>query len=300
MKAKEIERLRAERSGDEAVHGLIARPPECFRPDRTETISAPGERPPDELVSGVSMDCLVGQHNGARHLATGLVSFAPGAQLPYHTHPVSESVTLLSGSAIVSVEEREYCLGTFDNIVIPEDLPHSVRNASDSESARFHVAFPSASPARDWVTAAFERLPMPHGSTGTRGKERITRFTTASRSEAGPGTSFIDHFNQELMPGLKMSGGYGLFQPGGRLPAHFHDFDESICIIEGTATCVCEGRRHSMSGGTTALQPRGRVHYFINESAEPMSMLWVYAGPSPDRLLVEESCATTTGAAWPE
>ncbi len=46
-----------------------------------------------------------------------------------------------------------------------------------------------------------------------------------------------------------MSGGYGLFQPGGRLPAHVHDFDESICIIDGEATCVVEGRRHTMSSG---------------------------------------------------
>ena len=244
------------------------------------------------------MDCLVGQHNGARHLTTGLVSFSPGARLPYHTHPVSESVTLLSGSAIASVEGREYCLDTLDNIVIPRGLPHSVRNASNSEPACFHVAFPSTSPTRDWVTAVYEPRSMPHDSVGVKAKERMTRFSTAARTEAGPGTSFIDHFNQELMPGVEMSGGYGLFQQGGRLPAHFHDFDVSICIIEGTAICVCEGRRHTMSGGATALQPRGRVHYFVNESARLMAMLWVYAGRSPDRLLVEERCATVAGAAW--
>ena len=55
------------------------------------------------------------------------------------------------------------------------------------------------------------------------------------------------------MPGIEMSGGYGLFQPGGRLPAHVHDFDESICIIEGEATCVVEGRRYTMCDGATAL-----------------------------------------------
>jgi uncharacterized cupin superfamily protein len=76
-----------------------------------------------------------------------------------------------------------------------------------------------------------------------------------------------------------MSGGYGLFHPGGRLPAHYHDIDESISIIDGVATCVVEGRRHALSGCETALVPRGRVHYFINDSAGTMAMLWVYAGP---------------------
>jgi quercetin dioxygenase-like cupin family protein len=277
-----------------------ARPPESFRPDRTENINRAGERPPVELVPGVQLDCLVGLHNGARNLTTGLVEFAPGAHLPYHTHAVSESITLLAGSALVMVEGRTYHLSPLDNLVIPRSLAHSVRNTSSSEPARFHVAFPSVSPGREWIMATFERRDVPKTSAGVCGKERFTRFNTAPRSEAGPGTSFIDYFNRALMPNLEMSGGYGLFQPGGRLPAHFHDFDESICIIEGTATCICEGRLHSLSDGATALQPRGRVHYFINNSEDPMAMLWVYAGPTPDRLLTQERCATEAGAAWPE
>ena len=101
-----------------------------------------------------------------------------------------------------------------------------------------------------------------HARQGTRDAIQAA----ATRFEAGPGTSFIDYFNHDLMPGIEMSGGYGLFQPGGRLPAHFHDFDESICITERPATCVVEGRRYQMSDCSTALQPRGRVHYFINET----------------------------------
>lgn len=95
-----------------------------------------------------------------------------------------------------------------------------------------------------------------------------------------------------------MSGGYGLFHPTGRLPAHVHDFDESICIIAGQATCVVEGRRYSMRDSATALQPRGRVHYFINETQGTMEMLWVYAGPKPERIVVEERCATEEGNPW--
>jgi quercetin dioxygenase-like cupin family protein len=100
------------------------------------------------------------------------------------------------------------------------------------------------------------------------------------------------------MPNLEMSGGYGLFAPGGRLPAHFHDFDESICIVEGVATCIVEGREYQMSDLETAMQPRGRVHYFINNSHAPMAMIWVYAGPLPERIVVDESNATKEGNPW--
>ncbi len=278
----------------------LPRPPESLRPDRSETMNQPGKNPPVELAPGVSLDCLVGKHNAARNLTTGLVTFEPNAKLPYHTHPVSESITVLSGMAVVAVEGREYSLGLLDTIVIPRGLAHSAWNDSSTGRGVVHVALASDTPSRELISTPFDRHAMPNESAQVPGKERVTRFATATRFEAGPGTSFIDHFNKHLMPGIEMSGGYGLFQPGGRLPAHFHDFDESICIVDGTAVCIVEGRRYQQSGCNTALQPRGRVHYFINESKEPMAMIWVYAGPVPERVIVDERCATVEGNPWKE
>ena len=251
-----------------------------------------------ELAPGVLLDCLVGAGNAPRNLTTGLVTFEPKAKLPYHTHPVSESITVLSGSAFVGVEGREYLLGPLDNIVIPRGVAHAAWNASSDARGIVHVALASEAPPRDLVPAPVKSRVVEPESTGYPGKERVTRIASAPRSEAGPSTSFIDHFNQKLIPGIEMSGGYGLFQPGGRLPAHFHDFDESICIVEGTATCIVEGRKYQLANCATAFVPRGRVHYFINESRQPMAMVWVYAGPMPERIIVDESCGTTEGNPW--
>ena len=161
-----------------------------------------------------------------------------------------------------------------------------------------HIAMATDIPSRTLIERFFSKKAMPDDSIGVSGSERINRFATAKRGVAGPNTEFIDCFNEDLMPKLEMSGGYGLFEPGGRLPAHVHDFDESICIISGTATCVVEGRKYLMSDCSTALQPRGRVHYFINESNAPMEMIWVYAGPKPERIIVDERCATIEGNPW--
>ena len=161
-----------------------------------------------------------------------------------------------------------------------------------------HIALGTDDPSRVYVENKFTVRLMPAESARQPGAERINRVATAPRSSAGPNTEFIDCFNIDLMAGLEMSGGYGLFYPGGRLPAHFHDFDESICIIEGEATCIVEGRRYKLSGCETAMVPRGRVHYFVNDSAGPMEMVWVYAGPRPERILVDPSCATAEGSPW--
>jgi quercetin dioxygenase-like cupin family protein len=175
-----------------------------------------------------------------------------------------------------------------------------VENASASHEALLHVTFPTDAPSREAVEPIYPPRSMPDDSSGpcTAGLERVTCFKTVERLDAGDGAAFIDFFNDELMPGIEMSGGYGLFRRGSRLPAHIHDFDESICIVEGSATCVVEGRRYSMTGYSTALEPRGRVHYFINEMDEPMAMIWVYAGPSPRRIAVDERNATLEGNPW--
>ncbi len=276
----------------------LARPPESMRPDRDEVMNEVAAAPRSEIASGVTFECLVGEHNGARRLTTGLVTFVPEAGLPYHTHPFGESITLLRGAVTVEVEGRCYELGPLDNIVIPRETAHAARNLSARDSAVLHIAMASDRPTRALVEKPFPRQRMPGAAHGWLGAERVNRFQIAARGSVGPNTEFIDFFNEELLPGLEMSGGYGLFHPAGRLPAHLHDFDESICIIDGSALCVVEGRRYTLQSCATALVPRGRVHYFINESAGPMAMLWVYAGPRPERIVVDEKCATADGDPW--
>lgn len=276
----------------------LPQPPPEIRPERPEVMNPVGSGKRLEIDRGVVFECLVGAHNAARDLTSGIVTFTPGAQLAYHTHAFTESVTLLSGDAMIEVDGRRYEIGPLDNVVIPPGVAHHVVNVSAWNSAVFHVAMGSSSPARTLVERPISRRAVPADSEGTPGAERINRHKTAKRFEAGAGATFIDFFNQDLTPGIEMSGGYGLFRPGGRLPCHVHDFDESICIIEGTATCIVEGRRYTMSDNSTALQPRGRCHYFVNESDRPMAMLWVYAGPVPERLVLEEHNCTPAGAPW--
>ncbi len=277
--------------GEPVKPSPLPRPPESMRPDRPEVNTTVGSGVVSEVTPGVRFECLVGTQNLARNLTTGLVTLAAMAEWPAHTHPFSESITLLDGRGAVEVEGRRYDLAILDNVVIPRGVAHRVLNLSDQGPAVFHLAIAGAS--IDHTIA----LSVPP-STSNEGPERVNRFATAHRFEAGPKTEFIDFFNETILPGIEMSGGYGRFHPGGRLPAHVHDFDESICIIEGDATCVVEGRSFAMRDRATALQPRGRVHYFVNESDAPMAMLWVYAGPAPIRIMVDERCATVEGNPW--
>jgi 2-keto-3-deoxy-L-rhamnonate aldolase RhmA/quercetin dioxygenase-like cupin family protein len=265
----------------------LAEPPESTTPDRDEVITTLGDGETVELEPGVVMAALVGEFNAARGLTTGIVTMQPESMLDYHTHPCGESITLLEGEAEISVEGRTYRLGPLDNITIPRWLPHQARNPERDRVARLHVALAMSAVERASVARTFDCTEMPPDSNGTSGFERVTRFSRADRLQGvGPGTEFIDYFNAALMPGIEMSGGFARFDPGGRLPDHLHEFDESICIVRGNAHCLVEGRQYSLGNCATAMVPRGRVHYFINESPKQMDMIWVYAGPMPERIVI--------------
>jgi len=271
--------------------------PDSFRPDRMEVMNPAGENV-IELCRGVSFDCMVGKHNGAVNLTTGIVTFQPRTKLDTHRHTFGESVTVLEGQLQMTIEGRMYKLGPLDNVSIPAGLAHKAANIGQG-NAVVHIAMCSSTPDRELVENRISMRSMPTDHSYTHpGGERFTSFQNSERYEPGPSASFVDYFNAELIPGFDMSGGYGIFQHGGRLPAHLHDFDESICIVEGDASCWVEGRQYDMGDLTTALQPRGRIHYFINNSGAPMAMIWVYAGPMPERIVVDEECANVPGRAW--
>jgi mannose-6-phosphate isomerase-like protein (cupin superfamily) len=108
---------------------------------------------------------------------------------------------------------------------------------------------------------------------------------------------FLDLFKGSL-GSVGICGGYGRFRPGSSLPCHFHEYDESITIVEGSAVCLVKGARYQISGYGTAFVPAGRPHRFINETESDMAMIWVYAGNEPERILVEPEYCTGT-LSWP-
>jgi quercetin dioxygenase-like cupin family protein len=228
-----------------------------------------------------------GSHNGARNLFTGLITLASGASYPYYVRRFSEALILLDGEVAVDVEDQRYRLGPLDSINITAQRPRRLLNLSAGRLATLHLSLASAVPDQTWVNGRFAAVEQPGNAIGRAGSERLCRNDPAARFELAPRALFQNLFGAEL--GTQgICGGYGVFEPGARLPCHRHEFDESITIVQGVATCVVEGRRHDLSGNSTALVPEGRCHYFINLTLEVMTMVWVYAGDKPDRIVMDE------------
>ena len=66
--------------------------------------------------------------------------------------------------------------------------------------AQFHAAIPTTEPVRTPEGKFVSRRRMPADSTGQGGAERLTRYGSATRYEAGSNATCIDFFNADLVP----------------------------------------------------------------------------------------------------
>ena len=254
-------------------------------PSGKEYIIAGRAKSSGALAPGVTVCEFASQRCGARGMSTGTATFKPGAELPYHKHDVSEAATVLQGEAVVSIEGRTYTLGAFDCIHCPVGLAHRVVNPSKTRTLMIHTAFASPTPLREFTSDNFLSQDRSTGFPGREDPEDLVRIAKAPVYRLAEHTRFYDLFAGRF-GAVGICGGYGEFESGSSLPCHFHEYDESITIVKGEATCEVMGRRYRLSGYGTAVVPRGLPHRFLNLSEKVMAMIWVYAGSEPTRTLV--------------
>lgn len=250
---------------------------------RTEIITRIEGPPTGLLAPGVELRVLATGAMGSVGLTTALASFGADTELPYHRHPFSEVIVVLYGAPLVVVEGRRYQLRPFDAMHVPAGTAHAVQN-QEAMPAQLHSSFASDDPRRESVEASFplvERV-----ATDGSCPESLVRFDAAPIYELAPQARFRDLFARRF-GSRGVCGGYGIFEPGSSLPCHFHEYDESITIVEGTAVCQVAGSEYKLSDNGTACIPKGRPHRFLNRGKKPMAMIWVYAGDEPERTLVD-------------
>jgi quercetin dioxygenase-like cupin family protein len=250
----------------------------------------PGQcQPSGDLLPQIEFRTFASGECGAKGMTTASVTFSPGGRLPYHAHTFSEAVTVLDGEALFAVEGRSYRLRRLDCIHIPSGVAHEVTNSSGSARLIAHCALASSTPTREMINNTFRPQICSH--TDPTNPESILRFSRSEIYQLADGAEFRDLFAGRY-GSVGICGGYARFNPGSSLPCHIHDYDESISIVEGKATCEVAGRRYSLSGLDTAFVPQGKPHRFLNESDDPMAMIWVYAGSEPSRTIINTTYCT--------
>lgn len=87
--------------------------------------------------------------------------------------------------------------------------------------------------------------------------------------------------------------GITVFPPGAAIAEHFHNCDESVLVIRGSAVAHVDGQQHAVSAGDTSFIPAGVPHFFKNASGnEELHIFWTYASVDADRTIVATGVTT--------
>jgi quercetin dioxygenase-like cupin family protein len=120
----------------------------------------------------------------------------------------------------------------------------------------------------------------------------ILRPADIPARQRGGGASTIPLVSQQV--GAKdFLNGITRFGPGAAIAEHFHNCDESVMVIKGSAVVHIEDAQHCVSVGDTSFIPSGVRHYFENTSAtEELHIFWTYSSVDATRTIVATGVTT--------
>ena len=81
--------------------------------------------------------------------------------------------------------------------------------------------------------------------------------------------------------------GFTDIPPGAAIPLHYHNCEEAVLVVSGSATVEVDGETFKASAGDVVWQPESIPHRFINSSqTEALRIYWTYASVDATRTLV--------------
>lgn len=123
----------------------------------TSVVLRPGERPMANRGGGARTIPMVTPSNGSTQLLNGFTLFDPGAAIPMHFHNCEESVLIIEGDAIATIDGVEHRLTTGDATWLAPNIPHFFKNASDTRPMRIFWTYASVQANRTLVESGETR-----------------------------------------------------------------------------------------------------------------------------------------------
>ena len=137
------------------------------------------------------------------------------------------------------------------------------------------------------ATVAQRSAQLRDGRTAT-----ILRPSEITPRQRGGGARTIPMVSQQV--GAKdFLNGITMFGPSAAIPEHFHNCDESVLVLRGSAVAHIDGKTFPVGAGDTSFIPAGIPHYFYNASdTEELHIFWTYASIDADRTIVATGVTT--------
>jgi HTH-type transcriptional regulator, repressor for puuD len=84
----------------------------------------------------------------------------------------------------------------------------------------------------------------------------------------------------------RLTTGITRFDVGIGIPMHTHNVEETVLIIEGSATAIIGDESFALEAGDATWVPADVPHCFQNRGESRMTIFWVYGGRDVNRTIV--------------
>jgi quercetin dioxygenase-like cupin family protein len=248
----------------------------------------------DGHSQGYRSTWLVNHTQGSVHTGLSIDELAPGGTIAPHVHSYEEGFYILSGEAVVGINDQTYRLKRGDYGVVKVGVLHAWHNAGGTPVRWLQMAAPQPKP---------------------RGKERDTFFQKGGSAPADGKPldlgdlrgNLLGHFDAGQIPpvGQRTNVAPGLegvflkwmidenfgsrhhrmlfieYQPGVSIALHDHTFEEAYFILEGEVQGTMDGQTYLAKPGDVLWTSVGCVHTFVNVGKEPVRWLETFAPIPP-------------------
>jgi quercetin dioxygenase-like cupin family protein len=243
---------------------------------------------------GYTHASLIAHNTGSVHTGLSINELAPGGGIAPHVHSFEEGFYLLSGEAVVSINDQAYRLGSGDFGVAKVGALHSWRQVGSVPVRWLQMAAPQPKPVgrerdtffqKGGVAAADAR---PLDLNDLRGN-LLGHFDAgmippvAQRTNVAPGLEGVflkwmidEHFGARHHRMLFIE-----YQPGVSIALHDHTFEEAYFILTGEVQGTMDGQTYLAKPGDVLWTSVGCVHTFVNVGTEPVRWLETFAPIPP-------------------
>jgi len=243
---------------------------------------------------GYTHTWLVNHTTRSVHTGLSIDELAPGGTIAPHVHSFEEGFYILSGEAIVAINDQTYRLRRGDYGVVKVGMLHAWRNAGSTPVRWFQMAAPQPKAAGKERDTFFQKGGVapadgqPLDLNDLRGN-LLGHFDAgqippvAERTNVGPGLEGVflkwmidEHFGSRHHRMLFIE-----YQPGVSIALHDHTFEEAYFILEGEVQGTMDGETYLAKPGDVLWTSVGCVHTFVNVGTKPVRWLETFAPIPP-------------------
>jgi quercetin dioxygenase-like cupin family protein len=237
---------------------------------------------------------LISRGTGSVHTGLSVAQLAPGGVLEPHVHSFEEGFYILSGEAVVAINDESYLLKAGDYGCVKVGTPHGVRAAGSAPVRWLQMGAPQPKPQ-----GAERDTFFPKGRTVPESAQPLDLDDLRG--------SLLGHFDASQIPPVPerqnvLKGLEGVFlnwlidekfgaahhrllfieyQPGVSIGLHDHTFEEGYFILSGEVEATMDGKKYSARPGDVLWTAVGCVHAFANVGKEPVIWLETFAPQPP-------------------